>query len=308
MNVLVTGGAGYVGTSLVPLLLERGYKVRVFDNLMFGGAPVLPFFRNQNFQFINGDIRNKDDIVRAMKDQDIVVHLAAIVGYPACRKEPILAEQVNIGGVDNLIGGVSKDQLVLFSSTGSNYGCVEGICTEETPLNPLSLYGQTKTVAERRLLENSNAIVYRFATAFGISPRMRLDLLINDFVYRALTEGYLVVYESQFRRTFIHVHDMCRAFLFAIDHADKMAGQVYNVGSEKMNLSKRDVCEQIAAKINCHVHYADVGEDQDKRDYVVSYHKINSLGYQTTVTVDEGIDELIRALRVVQIKTPYSNV
>ncbi len=308
MNVLVTGGAGYVGTTLLPVLLERDYKVRVLDNLMFGGIPLLPFFKYQNFEFIGGDIRNKDDVRRAVENQDVIFHLAAIVGYPACRKEPSLAEAVNIGGTENLIKAVTKDQLVVFASTGSNYGSVEEICTEETPLNPLSLYGETKTIAERRILENCNAIVYRFATAFGVSPRIRLDLLINDFVYKALTEGYLVVYESHFKRTFIHVRDMARAFLFAIDNAYKMAGQTYNAGSEEMNLSKQDVCEKIRSKINCHVHYADVGEDLDKRDYEVSYEKINSLGYGTKITVDEGIDELIKALRVVQIKTQYSNV
>lgn len=308
MNILVTGGAGYVGTTLVPLLLEKGYRVRVLDNLSFGGAALLPFFRNPNFEFIRGDTRNLDEVRHAIKAQDIIIHLAAIVGYPACRKEPRLAEEVNIGGTDNLIKELSKEQLIVFASTGSNYGSVEGTCTEETPLNPLSLYGQTKTVAERRLLDSGKAIVYRFATAFGVSPRLRLDLLINDFVYKALYEGYLVIYESHFKRTFIHVSDMARAFLFAIKNADKMKGEAYNVGSEEMNLSKQEICEKIRSKTNCHVHYADVGEDLDKRNYYVSYEKINSLGYNTSITVDEGIDELIKALQVVQIKTPYSNV
>lgn len=308
MNVLVTGGAGYVGSTLLPLLLKDGHKVRVLDNLMFGGASLLPYFKDPNFEFIRGDMRNVEDVRQALKGQDTVIHLAAIVGYPACRKEPSLAEEVNIGGTDNLINELAKDQLVIFASTGSNYGSVDGICTEETPLNPLSLYGQTKTIAERRLLENCNAIVYRFATGFGVSPRLRLDLLINDFVHKALTEGYLVVYEKHFQRTFIHVRDMGRAFVFALGHADKMAGHAYNVGSEDMNLSKQDICEQIKQKINCHVHYADVGEDMDKRNYVVSYEKINKLGYDTSITVDEGIDELVRALQVVQIKTQYANV
>ena len=302
MNILVTGGAGYVGTALAPLLLKKGFKVRVFDNLLHGGVSLLPFFEDPNFEFINGDIRNIDDVRQAVKNQDIVIHLAAIVGYPACRKEPRLAEDVNIGGTDNLIKVLSKNQLVVFASTGSNYGAVEGICTEETPLNPLSLYGQTKTIAERRLIENCNTIGYRFATAFGVSSCLRLDVLINDFVHKALTEGYLVVYEKHFQRTFIHVRDMGRAFLFAIENADKMAGQVYNIGSEEMNLSKQELCEKIRSKIKCNIHYADVGEDLDKRDYIVSYRKINDLGYRTNITVDEGIDELIRALQVIQIK------
>lgn len=308
MNILVTGGAGYVGTALVPMLLEKGYKVRVFDNLMYGGDQLLPFFKSQNFEFIRGDIRNIDDVKQAVKNQDVIIHLAAIVGYPACRKEPRLAEEVNVEGTENLIKELAKDQLVIYASTGSNYGEIEEICTEETPLNPLSLYGQTKTMAERRLLENCNPIAYRFATAFGVSPRLRLDLLINDFVHKALTEGYLVVYEKHFRRTFIHVRDMGRGFLFAIENTDKMAGQVYNVGSDEMNCSKQDICEKIASKTKCHIHYADVGEDLDKRNYVVSYQKINNLGYQTSITIDEGIDELIRALQVTEPKKGYSNV
>ena len=308
MNILVTGGAGYVGTTLVPMLLEKGYKVRVFDNLMYGGDQLLSFFKSQNFEFVRGDIRNIDDVKRAVKNQDVIIHLAAIVGYPACRKEPRLAEEVNIGGTENLIKELSGDQLVVFASTGSNYGTVEEICTEETPLHPLSLYGQTKTIAERCLVENCNPIVYRFATAFGVSPRLRLDLLINDFVHKALTEGYLVIYERHFKRTFIHVRDMGRAFLFAIENADRMAGQVYNCGSEEMNFSKQDICEKIRSKTKCHIHYADVGEDLDKRNYVVSYQKINNLGYKTSMNIDEGIDELIRALQAAEVKMRYSNV
>ena len=292
----------------MPMLLQKGYKVRVFDNLMYGGDQLLSFFKSQNFEFVRGDIRNIDDVKRAVKNQDVIIHLAAIVGYPACRKEPRLAEEVNIGGTENLIKELSGDQLVVFASTGSNYGTVEEICTEETPLHPLSLYGQTKTIAEKSLVENCNPIVYRFATAFGVSPRLRLDLLINDFVHKALTEGYLVIYERHFKRTFIHVRDMGRAFLFAIENADKMAGQVYNCGSEEMNFSKQDICEKISSKTKCHIHYADVGEDLDKRDYVVSYQKINNLGYKTSITIDEGIDELIRALQAAEVKMRYSNV
>jgi len=308
MNILVTGGAGYVGTTLVPQLLAQGHHVRVLDSLLFGGDPLLPFFRCRNFEFQKGDIRNPADVKAAVKKMDAVVHLAAIVGYPACRKDPQLAEEVNVNGSANLSAALSSNQLVIFASTGSNYGAVEDICTEETPLHPLSLYGQTKTMAERHLLASSSAIVYRFATAFGVSPRLRLDLLINDFTYKALTQGYLVVYEKQFMRTFIHVHDMARAFVFALDNADKMIGQVYNVGSETLNCSKEQICEYIKAQAPCYVHYANVGEDADKRDYVVSYVKINSLGYYTTVTIEEGIAELAQALRVIMFKTPYTNL
>lgn len=308
MKVLVTGGAGYVGTTLVPQLLEKGYDVTVFDNLMFGGDYILPFFRYPKFNFIEGDIRDEEAVWNVCKKADVIIHLAAIVGYPACRKEPELAKSVNVDGTRNIIKATSRNQLLIYASTGSNYGAVEDICTEETPLNPLSLYGQTKTLAEKMLMEDRTTIGYRFATAFGVSPRMRLDLLINDFTYKAITQGYMVVYESHFMRTFIHVHDMGRAFLFGIENRDKMKNNIYNVGSEKMNYSKKDVCEMIRARSEFYVHYADIGEDQDKRNYVVSYKKINDLGYNTTVTVEEGIDELVRALKAIKFKTPYSNV
>jgi nucleoside-diphosphate-sugar epimerase len=308
MKVLVTGGAGYVGTSLIPQLLRAGHRVRVLDNLTFGGDQLLPFFHNSRFEFMKGDIRSTEDVETAVRGQDAIVHLAAIVGYPACRRDPSLAEAVNVQGTKNLVAALSRQQLVIFGSTGSNYGAVEEICTEETPLNPLSLYGQTKTIAEKHLLENCSAVAFRFATAFGLSPRMRLDLMVNDFAYKAQTQQYLVVYEARFMRTFIHVYDMGRAFLFALDNADRMRGQVYNIGSEHMNFSKRDVCELIQKQIKCYVHYAEIGEDADKRNYVVSYEKVRKLGYSTKISLEDGVCELVRGFQVIGFKTPYSNV
>jgi nucleoside-diphosphate-sugar epimerase len=308
MKILVTGGAGFIGTTLIPVLLGEGHKVRVLDNLMYGGDQLLPFFRNPDFEFQRGDIRSLEDVKRAVQGQDAVIHLAAIVGYPACRKDPKLAEEVNVQGTKNIAALVSPSQLVLFGSTGSNYGAVEEICTEETPLNPLSLYGQTKTLAEAYLMEHCSTVAFRFATAFGLSPRLRLDLLINDFTYRAVTQQYLVVYEKHFMRTFIHVHDMARAFAFALKNADKMRRHVFNVGSDRMNFSKQQVCELIERQVKCYVHYADVGEDVDKRNYVVSYRKIGELGYDTTVTVEQGIGELVRGIQALGFKNPYSNV
>ena len=182
------------------------------------------------------------------------------------------------------------------------------VCTEETPLHPLSLYGQTKTLAGSMLLNECSTVAFRFATAFGLSPRLRLDLLVNDFTYRAISQQYLVVYESHFMRTFIHVHDMGRAFVFAIDHAEAMRGEVYNVGADKMNFSKKQVCELIQKKVPCYVHYAEVGEDPDKRDYVVSYDKLAKLGFDTSISLEPGIDELLRGFKVLSFQTPYSNV
>src|SRR5262245_45888615 len=309
MKVLVTGGAGYIGAVLVPHLLERRHGVRVLDNLMYGGNSLLPLVRREGFEFVRGDVRDARDVREAMRGCDAVIHLAAIVGFPACRKYPDLATSVNLEGTKVVADAAGRDRLVLFGSTGSNYGAlVDEICTEETPLRPLSLYGKTKTAAEQYLLEHNSTIAYRFATAFGLSPRMRLDLLVNDFVYTALKLHYLVVYESHFMRTFIHVYDIARSFLFAIENADSMLGQVYNVGSETLNYSKLQICEMIHKKIDYYLHQADIGEDLDKRNYQVSYKKISGLGYHTTITLEEGIDELIHGLQVLDTRTPYSNV
>jgi nucleoside-diphosphate-sugar epimerase len=307
MKILVTGGAGYVGTALVPQLLEKGHKVHIYDNVLFGGDSILPFFRNSNFEFTRGDIRDLNLLKNATSDADIIIHLAAIVGFPACRKEPELAKSVNVDGTRNVIAATSNNQLIIYGSTGSNYGTVENLCTEETPLHPLSLYGQTKTLAEKMIMESRKAVAWRFATAFGISARLRLDLLINDFTYKAVTQGYLVIYEKHFMRTFIHVHDMGRAFLFGIMHQDQMAGNAYNIGSEKMNYSKEQICEMIHLQTNAYIHYADVGEDADKRNYRVSYKKVTDLGYDTTIPVEEGIKEMVKACKAIQFRNPYSN-
>ena len=307
MKILVTGGAGYVGTCLLPLLLSAGHQVRVMDNLLFSGVGLLPYFQNPNFEFVKGDVRDFPTVQRAADGCDIIVHLAAIVGFPACIRDPQLATEVNIIGSNN-VAQAAKDKIVLYGSTGSNYGVItDQMCTEETPLNPCSHYARTKATAEKQFLENCDTIAYRFATGFGVSPRMRLDLLVNNFVYTALKDKALVVYERHFMRSFIHVRDMARAFMFAIDNRNKMVGQIYNVGSDSMNYSKAQICDMVRAKTGCYFHYAEVGEDADKRNYQVSYAKINGIGYSTTVTLEQGIDELISAMRVLDIQNPYSN-
>lgn len=309
MRILVTGGAGYIGSVLCPLLLQHGHHVRVLDNLMYGGSSLLPLFRHEHFHFVKGDIRDERAVDEAMRDCDAVIHLAAIVGFPACRLRPDLAQTVNVDGTRVISKAAGKSRLVLFGSTGSNYGALtDEICTENTPLNPLSLYGKTKTTAEQHLMEHNDTIAFRFATAFGVSPRMRLDLLVNEFVHIALHMKYLVVYESHFMRTFIHVQDIARVFLFALENHGKMRGQVYNVGAEEMNYSKAAVCQMIKDKVDYYLHLADFGHDADKRNYVVSYQKISSLGYRTSITLQQGIDELIRACQVLDVRTPYTNV
>jgi len=309
MKILITGGAGYIGTKLIPMLLERGHDVTVFDKLIFSGDVLIPFFSNKNFYFIKGDVRDKEQLKAVCYDKDIIIHLAAIVGFPACRENPELAKSTNVGGAETLASVIHKDQRLLLSSTGSNYGAlVDEICTEETPLNPLSIYGKTKTEAERILMNSATCVAYRFATAFGVAPRLRLDLLVNEFTYQAEKQKYLVIYEANFMRTFIHVYDIAKSFVFAIDNFDKMKGEVYNVGGDNMNYSKREICEILIKETGTHVHYAEVGEDADKRNYVVSYKKINDVGFYTTISVEDGIKELIRVLPIIQTNNPYSNL
>ena len=307
-KILVTGGAGYIGTSLIPRLLEEGHEVTVFDNLMYGGNQLLSFFRNANFNFVKGDITIKSDLQEVVKNKDIIIHLAAIVGFPACEGNPELAKNVNVMGTQNIIDVTSPEQIILYGSTGSNYGKVDDICTEETPLNPLSLYAETKTDAEKMLIDRGNVIAYRFATAFGVSTRLRLDLLINDFANKCLRDGYLVVYEKDFMRTFIHVSDIAESFIFAIKNLEEMIDNVYNVGDDSMNYSKEEVCNMIKSRTDAFIHFEEIGEDADKRDYIVSYDKINKLGFSTKITLEDGIDELIKALRVIDFKNPYINI
>ena len=311
MKVFITGGAGYIGTTLIPLLLEKGYKVTVYDSLIFNnGDKLLPFITNKNFKFIQGDIRDEKILSKEIKNYDVVIHLAALVGFPICReKGQEESFDVNTNGTKIIIKNMSEEQYLLFGSTGSNYGEVEGICTEETPLNPLSIYGKTKTEAEMIVMDRNNSTAFRFATAFGVSPRLRLDLLINDLTYKSLKEGYAVIYESHFMRTFIHVKDIANAFLFAIENKDKMKNNVYNVGSDNMNFSKKEVCEIIKNKVpETYFNYAYIGEDADKRNYQVSYEKIKKIGFKTQYTINEGIDELINAIPLIKLHNPYFNI
>ena len=302
-EILITGGAGYIGTTLIPELLSKNYVVTVYDSLLYGGDTLIPFFSNPNFKFIKGDILKKDKLQKAIEGKDVIIHLAALVGYAACEKNHNMTQLINCDATDSLVEMLSPNQLLLFGSTGSNYGKVtNGICTEETPLNPTSLYAETKTYAERKCMSHGNTIAYRFATAFGPSPRLRLDLLINELSYLSVTQGYIMVYQPEFMRTFIHVRDLCKSFVFGIENSDKMSGEVYNVGSNKLNYSKREVCEMIKEKTGCVVTYNDFDSDKDHRDYVVSYNKINTLGFDTTLTLEEGIDELIKVYQTLNLK------
>ena len=308
MKVLVTGGAGYVGAVLVPQVLAAGHQVRVLDSLMYNQTILMNHFLDPDFEFIRGDIRDSDCLKTALKDVDCVIHLAAIVGAPACSKNPELAKEINYDAVVQLDKLRNRSQKIIFASTGSNYGAVEGICTEDTPLNPLSVYGVTKTDAEKRLLDSGNVVVYRFATAFGLSPRLRLDLLVNDFAFQAIKNRQLIVYEKGFKRTFVHVYDMSRAMVHALSNFDNMAGNAFNVGNEELNFTKEEVCLAIKRHVDYKLHFAEVGSDPDKRDYVVSYEKIRQAGFITNISLDQGLLEIIGGAVMLEDRTPFANV
>jgi nucleoside-diphosphate-sugar epimerase len=309
MKLLVTGGAGYVGCVLVPHLLAQGHQVRVLDNLMYGGRGLLACFADRRFEFVKATILDERRLRQSLDGVDAIIHLAGIVGYPACQRDPRLAQEVNLDGTRLVDQLRKRDQPIIFASTGSNYGAVVGaLCTEDTPLNPLTEYGTTKTAAERHLLEAGNTVCYRFATAFGVSPRMRFDLLVNDFVYQAKVNKDLIIYERGFKRTFIHVRDMARAFAFALDNYPKLRDDVYNVGSEDMNYNKEEVAVLIKKRVDYYLHFAEIGKDEDQRNYEVSYAKIRGKGFTTEIDMETGIEELIRAVDLIGLKNEYANV
>lgn len=308
MRIVITGGAGFIGTVLAPRLLAHGHQVHVVDNLMYGAQPVLPLFFQPGFSFAEVDVRDRAALAAELKDADAVVHLAALVGYPLCKKLPREAVEVNLGGARNVIDLAPPDARIIYASTGSNYGEVLGVCTEDTPLNPLSLYGETKTKAEELFVARDNTVSLRFATAFGIGPRLRLDLMINDFTYQAIHNRFLVIYEKHFRRTFIHVQDIARAIVHMLEQPQRLDHKVYNVGHDSLNFTKKEIVELLRERLDFLVHFAEIGTDDDKRDYEVSYARIRATGFETEVDIDRGLSEVIRALRLIRMRNPYSNV
>ncbi len=308
MRIVVTGGAGYIGSILVPRLLAAGHDVLVLDNLMFGPHAIMPLFIHPGFSFAEVDVTDRDALAPHLKDADAVIHLAALVGYPLCKKMPRLAVEVNVDGARNVAELTPPDARIVYASTGSNYGEVVGICTEDTPLNPLSLYGETKTKAEEIFLERPGTVSLRFATAFGIAPRLRLDLMINDFAFQAIHNRYLVIYEKHFRRTFIHIQDIAAAIQFMTERPDKLEHRVYNVGHDSMNYTKEQIVSLLRQRTDFLTHFAEIGSDDDKRDYEVSYARIHETGFQIEVDIERGLDEVIGALRYLKLRNPYSNV
>ncbi len=309
MRILVTGGAGYIGSILVPHLLNAGHSVTVLDNLLFNQAPLLDQCLNPSFDFVNGDARDEKLIRSLIAKSDCILPLAAIVGAPACNRDPIGATTLNCDAVALIARLRSKSQLVLMPITNSGYGIGKpGVpCTEESPLQPISVYGTTKVEAEKILLDTGEAISFRLATVFGASPRMRLDLLVNDFVFRAVNDRAVILFEAHFKRNYIHVRDVARVFSHGIENFETMKGRAYNVGLSDANLSKLELCERIQKHIPQFVFSeSNIGEDPDKRDYVVSNRRIEATGWKPVCSLDDGIAELIKAYRIVK-HTEYRN-
>lgn len=310
MKILITGGAGYIGAIMVPQLLRHGYEVTVIDNFMYNQTSLLDCCYDVRLNIIQGDARDKRLISQCLKDSDAIFPLACLTGAPLCDRYPVEAKSTNLDAVKLILELRSKNQIIIFPTTNSGYGIGQkGIyCTEETPLNPISHYGRLKVEAEKILLDDGNCITLRLATVFGISPRMRLDLLVNDFTYRAINDRYLVLFEAHAKRNYIHVRDVAKAFIHCLDNFEKMKGEPYNVGLSDANLSKWELCEEIKKQVpDFYFTEAKIGKDPDKRNYVVSNEKIEKTGFKPDVSLQDGIKELIKGYRIIK-RNHYSNV
>lgn len=302
-DVLITGGAGYIGSVLTKVLLDEGFRVTVYDSLLFNQASLMDCCHSSRFRFFRGDISDTENLAKLLRQSDIVIPLAAIVGAPACAQNPWLARSVNFDAPIRMLSMMSSEQIVLFPTTNSGYGIGEAgeYCDENSPLRPISDYAQSKVEIEDAFLQKGNAITFRLATVFGISPRMRMDLLVNDFVYRAKKDRFIVLFEEHFRRNYIHVRDVAKAFLFGINQFEHMRGEPFNVGLTSANLTKRELCEKIqehipALKIFSSAH----AKDPDQRDYLVSNKKIEGLGWVADFSLDDGIEELMKGYEILR--------
>lgn len=310
MKILVTGGAGYIGSLLVAELLKENHEVFVVDNFMYNQSALLDLCYHPNLLIFRGDVRDERLISELVKKVDVILPLACITGAPACDEDPVGAKTVNLDAIKMLINLRSKSQPIIFPTTNSGYGIgQEGIyCTEETPLRPISLYGKLKVEAERVVLDSGNSITLRLATAFGMSPRMRIDLLVNDFVYRAVTDKFVVIFQPHFKRNYIHVRDAVRAFLHCMANFDKMKDQPYNVGLSNANLSKLELCQEIKKQIpDFNFFISEIGEDPDKRNYIVSNEKIERTGFKPIYSLQDGIKELIKGYQIIR-RSQFSNI
>jgi nucleoside-diphosphate-sugar epimerase len=309
-NVLVTGGGGYIGSVLIPELLALGHSVTAIDNFSFNQSSLLECCRYESFQAVRGDVRDQALMKKLMAKADVIVPLACLVGAPICAQRPLEARSINLDAIKMLIDMSSKDQKFLSPTTNSGYGVGEAgiFCTEETPLRPVSLYGVLKVELEKALLDSQRAISFRLATAFGVSPRMRIDLLVNDFTYRAVVDRFVILFEAHFKRNYIHVRDVGRAFIHGLNNWEKMKAQAYNVGLSDANISKMELCLEIKKQIpEFTIMESEIGKDPDQRNYIVSNEKIESTGYKPAMSLQKGITELIKGYQIAR-RNQYSNV
>jgi len=310
LKILVTGGAGYLGSTLVPELLDLGHQVTVVDNFIYKQSSLNHVCHKSNFKVVKGDVRIESVMKPLMKDADVIIPLAALVGAPICNQDPVGATTINHDSIIMLLKLISKNQLILMPTTNSAYGSGDrnNFCTEESPLNPISRYAIDKVEIEKSLMQHPNAISFRLATVFGMSPRMRIDLLVNDFTYRAVYDGFVVLFESHFKRNYVHVKDVSRVFQHAILNHEKMCGQIYNVGLSEANVSKWELCERIKKHLPSFTFLeAPLGKDPDQRNYIVSNEKLEKTGYKTAYSLDHGIEELIKGFTMIK-NTKYGNV
>ena len=309
MKILVTGAAGYIGSVLTPILLNEGHEVIALDNFMYNQPSLLDCCYHPKLTIIRGDTRDKPLMTRLLKSVDAIFPLACLTGAPLCAKDPVGATTILLDAVNMIIELKSKDQMMIFPTTNSGYGVGEKgkHCTEKTPLRPISLYGKLKVDAENAILD-TGGITLRLATAFGVSPRMRLDLLVNDFTYRAVYDRFVVLFEAHFNRNYIHVRDISRAFVHGLNNFDKMKKQPYNVGLSDANMTKLQLCQEIKKQVpDFYFVEATIGEDPDKRDYIVSNEKIEKTGYKPQVSLSAGIAELIKGYQVIK-RNQYANI
>ena len=309
-NILVTGGAGYIGSVLVPELLKSGYRVTVLDNFMYLQNSLFDCCMNNSFDVVRGDARDESVLKPLLQKADYIIPLAALVGAPLCNKDKVGAATINRDAIASITKLTSTEQRIIMPTTNSGYGIGQkGVyCTEETPINPITLYGIVKMEAEKIILNRGNSISFRLATVFGTSPRMRIDLLVNDFTYRAVTDRFVVIFEGHFKRNYIHIRDVVKAFTHAMDNFDKMKNEAYNVGLSDANLSKLELCAKIQEQVHDFVYLeAPVGKDPDKRDYIVSNEKIEKTGFKPIYSLEMGIKELIKGYNIIT-NSKYGNV
>jgi len=309
-NILVTGGAGYLGSTMVPDLLAAGHKVTVLDNFMFKQTSLNHCAYHPNFSVVKGDIRVESTMSSLMKESDVIIPLAALVGAPLCGLDPVGATTTNHDAIELMLKLLSKDQIVLMPTTNSAYGTgdKDNYCNEESPLRPISQYAIEKVEIEKELMQHPNAISFRLATVFGMSPRMRIDLLVNDFTYRAVNDRFVVLFESHFKRNYIHVRDVSRVFQHALNNHDSMKGEIYNVGLSDANVSKKELCETIQKQLPEFIFIDEqVGKDPDQRNYIVSNEKIEATGYKQEFSLDRGIEELIKGYTMIK-NSRYGNI